>query len=186
MLVSRSNCIALHSQAHIKCFIGPPRTLPATASRSSRAVPVRAQQDADSMLLDQKKELVANSIRGVPDFPKKGILFWDITTLCLDPAAFRCCIEAFEERYKDQKIDVIAGRCKYRCCSWCSTSGSVRLHCLSLRCYHAGFEARGFIFGPPLALALNCSFVPLRKPGKLPGASAALKISASDHETLYE
>ena len=62
------------------------------------------------MLLEEKKELVANSIRGVPDFPKKGILFWDITTLCLDPAAFRCCIEAFTERYKDKKIDVIAGQ----------------------------------------------------------------------------
>ena len=62
------------------------------------------------MLLEEKKELVANSIRGVPDFPKKGILFWDITTLCLDPAAFRCCIEAFTERYKDEKVDVIAGQ----------------------------------------------------------------------------
>ncbi|KAL3138448.1 adenine phosphoribosyltransferase [Trebouxia sp. C0010 RCD-2024] len=114
-------------------------------SLSQKRSPVKRPRRAvvlseGTMLLKDKKELVANAIRGVPDFPKKGILFWDITTLCLDPAAFRCCIEAFTERYKDKKIDVIAG-----------------------------FEARGFIFGPPLALALDCAFVPLRKPGKLPG-----------------
>ncbi|DBB16908.1 TPA: Adenine phosphoribosyltransferase 3 [Trebouxia sp. C0006] len=120
---------------------GPPLQRFAPFERRNRApVVLRGQHGADIMLLEEKKELVANSIRGVPDFPKKGIMFWDITTLCLDPAAFRCCIEAFAERYRDQRIDVIAG-----------------------------FEARGFIFGPPLALELNCAFVPLRKPGKLPG-----------------
>nr|BCU09066.1 adenine phosphoribosyltransferase [Ulva prolifera] len=72
--------------------------------------------------------------------PLPGILFWDVTTLLLDPKVFQATTDAFAKRYKDQKIDVVAG-----------------------------FEARGLIFGAPLALALNCAFVPLRKPGKLPG-----------------
>ena len=89
---------------------GPPLQRFAPFERRNRApVVLRGQHSADIMLLEEKKELVANSIRGVPDFPKKGIMFWDITTLCLDPAAFRCCIEAFAERYRDQRIDVIAG-----------------------------------------------------------------------------
>ena len=81
-----------------------------TLKKPSSTSVVSQLQTPGTMLLEEKKELVANSIRGVPDFPKKGILFWDITTLCLDPAAFRCCIEAFTERYKDKKIDVIAGQ----------------------------------------------------------------------------
>lgn len=89
-----------------------------------------------------KLALIRDSIRGVPDFPKPGILFWDVTTLMLNPTAFQYSIDMFVERYKGQKIDVVAG-----------------------------FEARGLIFGAPLALALNCAFVPLRKPGKLPGAT---------------
>jgi len=55
------------------------------------------------------KKLIADSIRGIPDFPKKGILFWDVTTLMLDHHAFQASIDAFVERYKDQKIDVVAG-----------------------------------------------------------------------------
>ncbi|KAL0038648.1 hypothetical protein WJX79_001425 [Trebouxia sp. C0005] len=97
---------------------GPPLQRFAAFERRNRApVVLRGRHSEDIMLLEEKKELVANSIR-----------------------AFRCCIEAFAERYRDQRIDVIAG-----------------------------FEARGFIFGPPLALELDCAFVPLRKPGKLPG-----------------
>ena len=89
---------------------GPPLQPFAPFERRNQALVVlRGQRSADIMLLEEKKELVANSIRGVPDFPKKGIMFWDITTLCLDPAAFRCCIEAFAERYRDHRIDVIAG-----------------------------------------------------------------------------
>lgn len=87
-----------------------------------------------------KKALIRDSIRGIPNFPKPGILFWDVTTLMLNPSAFRFCIDMFSQRYKDLKVDVVAG-----------------------------FEARGLIFGAPLAIALNCAFVPLRKPGKLPG-----------------
>ncbi len=75
------------------------------------------------------------------DFPKPGILFWDVTTIMLNPTAFQAVIDLFVERYRGQKVDVVAG-----------------------------FEARGLIFGAPLALALGAAFVPLRKPGKLPGA----------------
>lgn len=83
---------------------------------------------------------IASVIRAIPNFPKPGILFQDITTLLLDPAAFKDTIDLFVERYKDKKISVVVG-----------------------------VEARGFIFGPPIALALGAKFVPLRKPKKLPG-----------------
>jgi adenine phosphoribosyltransferase len=89
---------------------------------------------------DAKRQLILDSISGVPDYPKPGILFWDVTTVLLNPEAFQATIDLFVARYKDMKLDVVAG-----------------------------FEARGLIFGAPLALALNLPFVPLRKPGKLPG-----------------
>ncbi|XP_068650227.1 adenine phosphoribosyltransferase 3-like [Aristolochia californica] len=83
---------------------------------------------------------IASSIRVVPDFPKPGIMFQDITTLLLEPKAFKNTIDLFVERYKGKNISVVAG-----------------------------IEARGFIFGPPIALAIGAKFVPLRKPRKLPG-----------------
>lgn len=89
---------------------------------------------------EAKKQLISDSIRSVPDFPKPGILFQDVTTILLNPKAFQYCIDLLVDRYKSMNVDVVAG-----------------------------FEARGLIFGAPLALALGCAFVPLRKPGKLPG-----------------
>jgi adenine phosphoribosyltransferase len=91
---------------------------------------------------DGRKATIAAAIRGVADFPKPGIMFWDVTTLLLQPVAFQASIDLFAERYRGAKLDAIAG-----------------------------FEARGLIFGAPLALALGIPFVPLRKPGKLPGAT---------------
>jgi adenine phosphoribosyltransferase len=85
-------------------------------------------------------------IRDIPDFPKPGILFKDITPLLSDPAAFGAAIDRLAERYDGRKIDAIAAA-----------------------------EARGFIFGAPLALRLNAGFVPIRKPGKLPYATLALE-----------
>jgi adenine phosphoribosyltransferase len=82
-------------------------------------------------------------IREVPDFPKKGILFYDITTLLKDKLGFAALIDALAEHYIQHKIDLIVG-----------------------------MEARGFIFGPALAYRLNAGFVPVRKPGKLPAATA--------------
>ena len=78
-------------------------------------------------------------IREVPDFPKKGILFYDITTLLKDKAGFARLIDALSENYIGKKIDLVLG-----------------------------MEARGFIFAPALAYRLNAGFVPVRKPGKLP------------------
>jgi adenine phosphoribosyltransferase len=82
---------------------------------------------------------LTSKIRDVPNFPQEGIVFKDITTLLGDPAAFRYAIDSLTERYKDQRIDVVAAT-----------------------------EARGFIFGAPLAYNLGAGFVPVRKPGKLP------------------
>jgi len=78
-------------------------------------------------------------IRNIPDFPKKGIIFRDITTLIQDSDAFSYVIDVFHERYKIKRIDVVAG-----------------------------IEARGFIFGGALANKLGVGFVPIRKKGKLP------------------
>ena len=82
-------------------------------------------------------------IREVPDFPKKGILFYDITTLLKDKVGFATLIDALSEYYLLKNIDLVLG-----------------------------IEARGFIFGPALAYRLNAGFVPIRKPGKLPAPTA--------------
>jgi adenine phosphoribosyltransferase len=81
-------------------------------------------------------------IREVPDFPKPGILFYDITTLLKDKCGFRAVIDALKDHYKDARPDTILG-----------------------------IEARGFIFAPALAYALGTGFVPIRKPKKLPAES---------------
>ena len=78
-------------------------------------------------------------IREVPDFPKPGILFYDITTLLKDKAGFRGVIDGLKDHYRDTQVDVVLG-----------------------------IEARGFIFAPALAYALGAGFVPVRKPKKLP------------------
>ena len=78
-------------------------------------------------------------IRDIADFPKPGILFKDITPLLAEPRAFRQVIDQLAEHFSGRGIDTIAAA-----------------------------EARGFLFGTPLALALNLAFVPIRKPGKLP------------------
>jgi adenine phosphoribosyltransferase len=82
-------------------------------------------------------------IREVPDFPKKGILFYDITTLLKDKLGFARLIDALSANYIGKEIDLVLG-----------------------------MEARGFIFGPALAYRLNAGFVPVRKPGKLPAPTA--------------
>jgi len=82
------------------------------------------------------------AIREIPDWPKKGILFYDVTTLLKQGDRFEQTINALIEPYKDKKIDLVLG-----------------------------IEARGFIFAPPVAYALKAGFVPVRKPGKLPAAT---------------
>ena len=80
-----------------------------------------------------------STIRVIEDFPKKGISFKDITTLLQDGEALKVTIDSIVEYLKDKKVDIIVGP-----------------------------EARGFLFGVPVAYALNAGFVPVRKPGKLP------------------
>src|ERR1700680_935823 len=88
-------------------------------------------------------EPLKNLIPEVPDFPKEGILFYDITTLLKDKLGLAMLIDALSEHYLKAGIDLVLG-----------------------------MEARGFIFGPAVAYRLNAGFVPLRKPGKLPAATA--------------
>jgi len=78
-------------------------------------------------------------IREIPDFPKPGILFYDITTLLKDPGGLRAVIDGLHDHYRNAQIDLVLG-----------------------------IEARGFIFAPALACALGAGFVPVRKPKKLP------------------
>jgi adenine phosphoribosyltransferase len=85
-------------------------------------------------------------IRSVPDFPKPGILFYDITTLLKDKTGFAQLIDAFAQYYIGKDVDLVLG-----------------------------IEARGFIFGPALAYRLNAGFVPVRKPGKLPAETVKVK-----------
>ena len=94
-------------------------------------------------MAEQNCDHLKKLVREVPDFPKKGILFYDITTLLKDKRGFATLIDLLAEHYLSQKVDLILG-----------------------------MEARGFIFGPALAYRLNTGFVPVRKPGKLPAATA--------------
>jgi adenine phosphoribosyltransferase len=93
--------------------------------------------NAFSARMDHLKQL----IREVPDFPKPGINFYDITTLLKDRDGFRQTVEALEQFYQDRPVDVVVG-----------------------------IEARGYFFAPAVALGLGAGFVPVRKPKKLPAA----------------
>jgi adenine phosphoribosyltransferase len=95
------------------------------------------------MTLPINCEPLKTLIRTVPDFPKPGILFYDITTVLKDKAGFATLIDAFAQYYIGKEIDLVLG-----------------------------IEARGFIFGPALAYRLNAGFVPVRKPKKLPAQVA--------------
>ncbi|CAL5385492.1 unnamed protein product [Camellia sinensis] len=112
-----------------------------------KVISAMAASDSDSR--DDRIARIASAIRVIPDFPKPGIMFQDITTLLLDPKAFKDTIDLFVERYKGKDISVVADEAN-----------------LTLE---LGIEARGFIFGPPIALAIGAKFVPMRKPKKLPG-----------------
>ncbi len=94
------------------------------------------------MLSEGTLAYAKSKIRDIPDFPSKGILFKDITPLLADPRAFHLVLDSLAERFIGAHIDAVVG-----------------------------VEARGFIFGGALAARLNASFVPARKPGKLPAES---------------
>ncbi len=88
---------------------------------------------------DMSVETLRGKIREIPDFPKPGILFYDITTLLKDAAAYRESIDLMLAPYRDTQVDIVVG-----------------------------MESRGFIFSAPMALELNAGLVPVRKLGKLP------------------
>lgn len=88
-------------------------------------------------------DLLKAKIRHVPDFPKPGILFYDITTLLRDRDGLRLALDAMAAPFADARVDIVVG-----------------------------MESRGFIFGAALADRLGAGFVPVRKPGKLPAQSA--------------
>lgn len=118
----------------------PPRCIPGcSGAAGDLGSPTKMAFESEDPQ-DDRIARIASTIRVIPNFPKPGIIFQDITTMLLDPIAFKDTIDLFVERYSGKGISVVAG-----------------------------IEARGFIFGPPIALAIGAKFVPLRKPGKLPG-----------------
>ncbi len=90
-------------------------------------------------MTDDRIELLKQHIRDIPDFPKPGIMFKDITPLLAEPQAFTTALDLFAEHWAGQRVDAIIG-----------------------------MESRGFIFGAALAARMTASFIPARKPGKLP------------------
>ncbi len=96
-------------------------------------------------------------IRNIPDFPEEGIMFKDITPLLSNKDAFKKTIEIFCDHYKEMDID-----------------------------YVAAIEARGFIFGTPVALALNKGFIPIRKTGKLPAEKISVSYELEYGENILE
>ncbi len=96
-------------------------------------------------------------VRTVPDFPRPGVLFRDITPLLADPKGFHIALDALAHRFTGERVDAVAG-----------------------------VESRGFIFGAALAARLNASFVPVRKPGKLPAAVDRVSYSLEYGEAELE
>ena len=106
---------------------------------------------------DASLQRLNDTIRDVPDFPKPGILFKDITPVLADPEVFCIALDAMQEKVADQKIDKIIG-----------------------------IDARGFIFGAALADRMKAGFVPLRKKGKLPYKSHEVSYSLEYGEATIE
>jgi len=103
--------------------------------------------------MDNLKKL----IREVPDFPKPGINFYDITTLLKQPEGLRLTVDALSSEFRDEQVDVVLG-----------------------------IEARGFIFAPALAYHLGAGFVPVRKPSKLPAETAKISYALEYGEDTLE
>ncbi|CAM0903924.1 unnamed protein product [Alopecurus aequalis] len=110
------------------------------SSESDSAVEQAPAAKENGGAADPRLQGIYDAIRVVPHFPKQGIMFNDITALLLRPGVFKDAVDLFVERYRGMGIAAVAG-----------------------------IEARGFIFGPAIALAIGAKFIPLRKPGKLPG-----------------
>jgi len=97
-------------------------------------------------MIDKDLQLIKEKIRTIPNWPKKGIMFRDITTLLKDKEGFKLVMDVLTNKYDDSNLD-----------------------------YVVGIESRGFIFGAALADRLNLGFIPIRKPGKLPGKTISVE-----------
>uniref|UniRef100_A0A7V0Z3Y6 Adenine phosphoribosyltransferase n=1 Tax=candidate division WOR-3 bacterium TaxID=2052148 RepID=A0A7V0Z3Y6_UNCW3 len=96
-------------------------------------------------------------IRDIPDFPQKGVMFRDITTILKNPDAFKFCIDSIVSKYKDSKIDKVVS-----------------------------IEARGYIFGGAIAYNLGCGIVPVRKLGKLPAETVRMEYELEYGKNVIE
>lgn len=128
-----------------------------------RGLPERSRLTADYSPLafapmgSETVERLRAAVRDVPDFPKKGIVFKDITPVLSDPALFRASIDLFLERCRDREVDKVVG-----------------------------IDARGFVFGSAVAYELGVGFVPIRKRGKLPYRTEIAKYSLEYGEAEVE
>ena len=119
---------------------------PSGASFGAEALGAEAQEGLGAPMSAERLAYARERVRSIPDFPKPGILFRDITPLLADPKAFHMVIDALVERFIGQSVDAIVA-----------------------------IGSRGFIFGAPLASRLNTAFVPARKPGKLPADTLSVE-----------
>jgi adenine phosphoribosyltransferase len=110
------------------------------------ATPARAVQGRTEAAAHMSAEDLRAKIREIPDFPKPGILFYDITTLLKDPGAYREAIDLMIEPYAEDGVDLIVG-----------------------------MESRGFIFSAPMAYRMDAGLVPVRKLGKLPAETLSVE-----------
>lgn len=131
----------------------PRGVLPAAGGGLDRGHPAAI---APALVLDPVR-YIGDLIRDVPDFPRPGILFRDITPLLADPRAFALTIDALSSRFVGEPVDAVVG-----------------------------IEARGFIFGAAIAQRLNVSFVPVRKPGRLPAKVDRISYSLEYGEAELE
>jgi adenine phosphoribosyltransferase len=146
-------------------FAKPSKPVPARTLPTPRGVESKKQSAPGSQRLAARSTLpeleplryVRALIREVPDFPQPGILFRDITPLLADPKAFHIVLDAIAHRFVGERVDAVVG-----------------------------VESRGFIFGGALAARLNASFVPVRKPGKLPHRTDKVSYSLEYGEAELE
>jgi adenine phosphoribosyltransferase len=117
-----------------------------TQPPSGAGLGAEAQEGLGAPVSAERLAYARERVRSIPDVPKPGILFRDITPLLADPKAFHMVIDALVERFIGQSVDAIVA-----------------------------IDSRGFIFGAPLASRLNTAFVPARKPGKLPGDTLSVE-----------
>ncbi|HEY2409437.1 MAG TPA: adenine phosphoribosyltransferase [Polyangiaceae bacterium] len=145
-------------------FAKPMKPVPARFQPTPRGVEPKKVQEAEepALPLDATADFdalgyVRGLIREVPDFPQRGVLFRDITPLLCDPRGFQIVLDTIAHRFMGERVDAVVG-----------------------------VESRGFIFGGAMAARLNASFVPVRRPGKLPYRTDKVSYSLEYGESELE